>query len=285
MRLAQFLDAINQLRARTGHTCSRRIDILAALEYLTGQSPVRDRADPNRLAVLGHCMGGGGAISATMRRPSLKAAVPLAPASFSQNLSSVRVPTLMMGARDDGTIPASSLNSLWATKPSTTKGAYVELSGGGHGFPTWGNSQVTRREIPWLKIFLDNDNRYTQFLCPSLADSTGVSRYLSECPYGSTGQPSSPPVTTPPASGGPIRAVGAGKCLDVPNASQTNDTQLTIWDCTGNPNQQWNVNANGTITGVQSGLCLDVTGGSTANGALAQLWSCNGGNNQQWRLG
>ena len=36
-----------------------------------------------------------------------------------------------------------------------------------------------------------------------------------------------------------MRAVGAGKCLDVPNASQTNDTQLAIWDCNGGTNQQW----------------------------------------------
>ncbi|GIF43940.1 alpha/beta hydrolase family protein [Actinoplanes xinjiangensis] len=157
--------------------------MLAALDYLTGSSAVRDRVDANRLAVLGHSMGGGGAISAAIRRPSLKAAVPLAPASFSQNLSAVRVPTLMIGARDDGTITPSSLNSLWASKPSTTKGAYVELADGGHGFPTWGNSQVTRREIPWLKIFLDNDSRYAPLLCPSLADTTGVSRYLSEGPY------------------------------------------------------------------------------------------------------
>ena len=41
---------------------------------------------------------------------------------------------------------------------ATTKGARVELTSGGHAFPTWGNSQVTRREIPWLKIYLDNDN-------------------------------------------------------------------------------------------------------------------------------
>ena len=57
-------------------------------------------------------MGGGGAISAAMRRPSLKAAIPLAPASFSQNLSTVRVPTLIMGARNDGTVTPSSINSL-----------------------------------------------------------------------------------------------------------------------------------------------------------------------------
>lgn len=60
---------------------ARGTQLLAALDYLTQRSPVRDRVDPNRLGVLGHSMGGGGAISAAERRPSLKAAVPLAPFS------------------------------------------------------------------------------------------------------------------------------------------------------------------------------------------------------------
>jgi len=60
---------------------------------------------------------------------------------------------------------------------------------------------------------------------------------------------------------------------------------VIIWLCNGQPNQQWNINSNGTITGVQSGLCLDVTGRGTANGTLVELWACNGGSNQQWTLG
>lgn len=267
----------------TDYDTARGTQLLAALDYLTGQSAVRDRVDPNRLAVLGHSMGGGGAISAAMRRPSLKAAVPLAPASFSQNLSNVRVPTLIMGARDDGTITPSSINSLWATKPATTPGAYVELTGGGHGFPTWGNSQVTRREIPWLKIFLDNDSRYAKFLCPSLADSTGVSRYLSQCPYGSTSQPSSPPASSPPAGGGPVRAVGAGRCLDVPNASQVNDTQVAIWDCNGGGNQRWTYTS-GKELRVYGGKCLDASGHGTVNGTRVIIWDCGGCANQQWNV-
>jgi hypothetical protein len=256
-----------------------------------------------------------------MRRPSLKAAVPLAPASFSQNLSNVRVPLLIMGARDDGTIPPSSIDSLWASKPATTKGARVELSGGGHGFPTWGNSQVTRREIPWLKIFLDNDSRYGKFLCPSLADNTGVSRYLSECPYGA-----STPSSIPPATGAAVVGTGSGRCLDVVNQAQANGTAVALWDCAGGSNQRWertgagqlrvygtkclgaegggtsngtravisdctdgaaqrwNVNANGTIASAQSGLCLDAESGATANGTRVLLWACAGGSNQRWTI-
>ena len=75
------------------------------------------------------------------------------------------------------------------------------------------------------------------------------------------------------------------KCLDASRQGTANGPQVIIWDCTGQANQQWNVNADGTVTGVQSGLCLDVSGNSTADGALVQLWTCSGGANQQWTLG
>jgi alpha-galactosidase len=84
---------------------------------------------------------------------------------------------------------------------------------------------------------------------------------------------------------GEVRAIGAAKCLDVPNSTQSNGTHLDIWTCNGGANQQWAVSPNGTITGTQSGLCPDVTGASTANGALIELWTCNGQSNQQWTLG
>jgi hypothetical protein len=78
--------------------------------------------------------------------------------------------------------------------------------------------------------------------------------------------------------------VYGSKCLDASGQGTANGTLVIIWDCSGQANQQWNVNANGTITGVQSGLCLDAFGAGTANGTKAVLWSCNGGANQQWTV-
>ena len=40
---------------------------------------MRSRIDASRLAVAGHSMGGGGSLEAALDRPSLQAAVPLAP--------------------------------------------------------------------------------------------------------------------------------------------------------------------------------------------------------------
>ncbi|WP_344057078.1 non-reducing end alpha-L-arabinofuranosidase family hydrolase, partial [Sphaerisporangium rubeum] len=137
--------------------------------------------------------------------------------------------------------------------------------------------------------------------------------------------PTATPTVTPTGGGsgtGQIRGVGSGRCVDVPNSSTTDGTQLNIWDCHGNANQQWTytssgefrvygnkcmdaggtgngakvqiygchggdnqkwrVNSNGTITGVQSGLCIDATGAGTANGTTLQMYACHSNSNQQW---
>ncbi|GES04902.1 beta-xylanase [Acrocarpospora corrugata] len=133
--------------------------------------------------------------------------------------------------------------------------------------------------------------------------------------------PTATPTVTPTGgSGGQLRGVGSGRCVDVPNAGTTDGTRVQLWDChsganqqwtttsaqelrvygnkcldaagTGNGaavqiyscwggnNQKWRLNSDGTIVGVQSGLCLDAAG--SANGAQLQLYSCWGGNNQRW---
>ncbi|MQM24275.1 poly(ethylene terephthalate) hydrolase family protein [Glycomyces albidus] len=296
---------------------ARGAQLLAALDYLTGQSPVRDRVDPNRLGVMGHSMGGGGAINAAMNRPSLQAAIPFAPASFSQNMSNVHVPTMIMGARDDGTVTHSALTTLYNSKPATTEAAYVSLTGGGHGFSTWGNTEVTRRVIPWLKIWIDNDTRYTRFMCPALADTTGVASYSHTCGFepGGTGEPteggqilgaaSNRCIDVPGTTNGTqaqlwdcsaqrsgqtwIRTTAGelrvnGKCLDAEGAGTVDGTRAIVWDCHGGANQRWNVNADGTITNAQSGKCLDADSRGTANGTRIILWTCNGGTNQRWAL-
>ncbi|MFC5907735.1 RICIN domain-containing protein, partial [Streptacidiphilus monticola] len=85
---------------------------------------------------------------------------------------------------------------------------------------------------------------------------------------------------------GALRAVGAGRCLDVPNASTTAGTQVQIYDCWGGANQVWTHTSTGQLTVTESGttLCLDASGQGTANGTKAITWPCNGQPNQQWNL-
>lgn len=173
------IDTIN----RNDGDTARGTQLLTALDYLTQRSSVRTRVDAKRLAVMGHSMGGGGAISAALRRPSLWAAIGLAPFSPSQRPSAMKVPTLLMAGQRDGTVTPSSVSNLYNTIPGTTEKAYLELTGAGHGFPTSSNSVMTRKVIPWMKIFIDRDARYSQFLCPSLKDWTGITSYRGTCPF------------------------------------------------------------------------------------------------------
>ncbi|MFI7434254.1 non-reducing end alpha-L-arabinofuranosidase family hydrolase, partial [Micromonospora haikouensis] len=101
-----------------------------------------------------------------------------------------------------------------------------------------------------------------------------------------TGPPTTPPpTTTPPPSGGAGRIVGvqSGRCVDVPNATQTNGTRVQLYDCNGQSNQQWTYTAGKQLM-VYGSKCLDANGAATANGTGILIWDCNGQSNQQWNV-
>ncbi|MDN3241465.1 non-reducing end alpha-L-arabinofuranosidase family hydrolase [Glycomyces tritici] len=84
---------------------------------------------------------------------------------------------------------------------------------------------------------------------------------------------------------GQLRGTGSNRCLDVPNQSTTNGTQVQIYDCWTGANQQWTY-ANGELSVYSGGTkkCLDANGGGTTNGTTAIIWSCHGGANQRWNM-
>jgi hypothetical protein len=82
---------------------------------------------------------------------------------------------------------------------------------------------------------------------------------------------------------GPIIGTGSGRCVDVPNQSQTNGTQVDLWDCNGGSNQQWTSTEAGELR-VYGGVCLDAAGQGTSPGTKVDIYTCNGGSNQQWKL-
>ncbi|WUH89582.1 cellulose binding domain-containing protein [Streptomyces sp. NBC_00433] len=185
-----------ETNSRTDYDAARGTQLLAALDYLTQRSPVRDRVDTSRLSVIGHSMGGGGVVYASEHRPSLKAAVALAPFSPSQNMSTDQVPTMVMAGQNDTVVTPSYLDGLYATMPAATQSDFVQIAGADHVYYTHPQSTEMRLLIPWLKIFVDNDTRYTKFLCPSLADPSGISIYHSKCPYAPPGGSTSGGTTT-----------------------------------------------------------------------------------------
>jgi hypothetical protein len=84
---------------------------------------------------------------------------------------------------------------------------------------------------------------------------------------------------------GEVRAVGADKCLDVPDQSTEAGTGVQLWDCWGGANQDWTRTAAGELS-VYSGasrMCLDAYENQTSAGTPVVVWPCHGGANQQWR--
>ncbi|GAB3814778.1 glycoside hydrolase family 27 protein [Micromonospora zhanjiangensis] len=93
---------------------------------------------------------------------------------------------------------------------------------------------------------------------------------------GTTGDPGGGDSTTV------LRGVGSNRCLDDPNSSTSNGTQMRIWDCTGGNNQRWTYTTGGQLQVL--GKCLDAYNNQTSAGTKVIIWDCNGQTNQQWRI-
>ncbi|MFD0687955.1 dienelactone hydrolase family protein [Actinomadura fibrosa] len=164
---------------------ARSQQLLAALDYLATRSTVRTRLDPNRLAVMGHSMGGGASLWAAQNRPSLKASVPLAPWETDTTWQGVRVPTMIIGGQADTVAPPATMAIPdYTSMTSAPEKAYLELRNGGHGAPATESPTVAKYALSWLKRFVDLDTRYDQFLCPAPAPTTAISQYRDTCPNG-----------------------------------------------------------------------------------------------------
>ena len=97
---------------------------------------------------------------------------------------------------------------------------------------------------------------------------------------------SSPTTSAPPGNGQQnVEVVGgqSGRCVEVPNSSTANGTQVQLYDCAGGSNQRWTYTS-GRQLQVYGNKCLDANGQGTANGTAVIIWDCNGQSNQQWTV-
>jgi non-reducing end alpha-L-arabinofuranosidase len=81
----------------------------------------------------------------------------------------------------------------------------------------------------------------------------------------------------------PIVGGQSGRCLDVPNSSTANGTQVQLLDCNGQANQSWTYTS-GRQLQVFGSKCLDANGQGRTNGTQVIIWDCNGQANQQWNV-
>ncbi|MFC6565499.1 alpha/beta hydrolase family protein [Actinoplanes utahensis] len=161
---------------------SRGRQLLAAADYLTGRSSVRTRVDATRVAVVGHSMGGGGTLEASRSRPSLQAAILLTPWNLTKSWRTNTVPTLVVGA-DGDTVASVTTHAepFYTSLPASPGKAYLELNNGTHFSPNSSNTTIAKYSIAWLKLFVDNDTRYQQFVCPGPGLGLTVQEYRNTC--------------------------------------------------------------------------------------------------------
>ncbi len=257
-----------ETNSRTDFDTQRGQELLAALDWLTTSSPVKNEIDPTRLAVLGHSMGGGGMVYATEHRPSLRAAIGLAPYSPSENWSTDTVPTLVIGGQNDTVVTPSLLSSEYTTLAASTQKDFAQIAGADHVYYTHANNVEMKLIIPWLKVFLDSDTRYTQFLCPSLPDPSTISIYQSKCPYvppgGNSGSPSPSTSASASASASPSSSPSAS-----PSASASSSPPPPgACAATYQPGSSWPGGFQGQVT---------VTAGSAAINGWSVHWTLAGG--------
>ncbi|GIG40660.1 alpha/beta hydrolase family protein [Cellulomonas phragmiteti] len=167
---------------RSDQPASRGRQLLAALDHVTSSSGVRDRVDASRQAVVGHSMGGGGALEAASSRPALQAAVPLTPWNLTKRWSSLQVPTFIVGAENDSVASVRThAEPFYESLPAALPKAYLELNNASHFAPNTTNSTIGRYTVAWLKRYVDDDLRYSQFLCPPPPPSSAIEEFRATC--------------------------------------------------------------------------------------------------------
>lgn len=150
VRAQALLDGIETLRA----------------ENTRSGSPVEGQMALDRFGVMGWSMGGGGTLIAANGNPELRAAVTFAAWSPGARFGEDAVPTLLLAGSSD-TLAGGQSQGFFESIPESTPKMLFEVSGGSHSIandPRSADGQIGRYGLSWLKVFLEGDERYRQFL-------------------------------------------------------------------------------------------------------------------------
>jgi dienelactone hydrolase len=135
-------------------------------EDARADSPIEGQMALDRFAVMGWSMGGGGSLIAANDNPELRAAISLAAWSPGVRFSDNEVPTLLLAGSLD-LIAGGQSQGFFDSIPESTPKMLFEVAGGGHDIandPRSAGGEVGLYGLSWLKVFLEGDERYRQFL-------------------------------------------------------------------------------------------------------------------------
>lgn len=157
--------------------------LLHALDYAAERSDAAGRADPERLGVIGHSMGGGGALHAASRKPEIKAAVPLTPYAGKHDWARVKAATLVIsGSNDEIAAPSEHAEPFYEGLSGAEEKAYMALNGD-HFVATPPDALVSGHVAAWFKHFVNDDEKSGDKICPPPRTGSIVES-RNTCPIG-----------------------------------------------------------------------------------------------------
>ena len=157
--------------------------LMAAIEVLRNEGErmggtLRGKILNDRMAIMGHSMGGGGTlIAANAHSAELKAAIPFTPWQPDGNFFAISIPTLVIAGENDRIAPAADhalphFESLSEDIPKM----YFEIKDGNHFIANTDTGDgrlapnidvhdlVGGMSVAWLKLFVDGDEEYRELV-------------------------------------------------------------------------------------------------------------------------
>ena len=173
-----------------------RADALVALvdfiraENANPDSPVANKIDIEKIALMGHSMGGGAALAAADRLgETVGAVIPLAlyccepDGSFEGDYSSLTAPALIVASAEDSVAPPEAHARLLYDALGSEHKIYMEFAAGDHMFPANGGPELAamgRFTLAFLKAYLDGvEGLAQQIAAPGAAYADKFSTYLA----------------------------------------------------------------------------------------------------------
>jgi dienelactone hydrolase len=128
-------------------------------------SPIKGKIDLERLGIGGWSMGGGGTLIGITAHPELKAAIAMCPWSPGVTFPKVTTPIIFLAAQNDQ-LAAGQSQPFYDSIPESTPKMLWERSNADHfaNDPDNNMGAQGRYGLSWLKVFLEGDQRYKQFL-------------------------------------------------------------------------------------------------------------------------
>jgi hypothetical protein len=168
-----FITILVDPNTTSAQPAQRAIALLAGLETLRAEntrsgSPLQGHVRTTHMGVFGWSMGGGGALRAAVSSSQLKAVIGLGTWDDPPMQPGLSVPVLLLGADPAmDTIAGTRPGSLYDSFPLSTPRLLFLSSQGNTSLtatPKNLNGEIGRYAVAWLRVFLDGDLRYRQFL-------------------------------------------------------------------------------------------------------------------------